>query len=210
MSIVKPVAPEWHPNPVVQTISHEGLNLGNKVEIIDIESRKRSVIYESNDNFTSPYFSKSGNTVLFDKAGKTFGVAINEGGITDVSASKKEQIKEPNEKYIYYSEGEKSTNQIWRKNKNGSKAEQLTFDLDHNRFPHVSPDGKWIAYISFPHDSNPKESVDFQRVSLKLLPTAGGGAKTLAYFYGGKGSFKNYAWSPDSKSLVFVNQADIP
>jgi Tol biopolymer transport system component len=32
----------------------------------------------------------------------------------------------------------------------GSGLEQLTFDEFVNWFPHISPDGRWATYISFP------------------------------------------------------------
>jgi TolB protein len=41
-----------------------------------------------------------------------------------------------------------------------------------------------------------------------VLPTDGGAAKTVAFIYGGKGSFEKYAWSADGKSLVFVTNSE--
>ena len=38
----------------------------------------------------------------------------------------------------------------------GSGREQLTIDEYSNWFPHISPDGKWIAFISFRPDVEPK------------------------------------------------------
>lgn len=208
VSIVRPVAPEWHPNPLVKTISHEGVSEGSKIEIVDVDSRKRKVIYKSEDRLSNPYFSKNGKEILFGTEGKTFQLSSTDGGNMQ-EVVEKTDVSEPNGKYVYYSDGVKSTNQIWRKKKDGSDETQMTHDLSHNRFPHVSPDGKYIAYIAFPHDSNPAKPEYFKQVSLEILPTDGGGAQTIAYFYGGKESFENYAWSPDGKSIVFSSQADV-
>ena len=203
VSITTPMAPEWHPNPLVKTISHKGLEMPSKIEIIDVTSRKRQIIYTSDVPLGAPYFSEKGNNVLFDQGAKTFKLPI-EGGVVEEVANPN-RIKSKKGKYIYYSEGNSSTNQIWRKKIDGSSPIQMTHNLDHARFPHVSPDGKWVAYISFPNDSNPKEPSAFQSVTLKVLPTDGGSEKTIAYFMGGRGSFENYAWSPDGKSLVFLS-----
>ncbi len=39
--------------------------------------------------------------------------------------------------------------QIWRMRADGSEQRQLTDDQHNNWFPHFSPDGKWIAMISY-------------------------------------------------------------
>lgn len=205
VSIVKPVAPDWHPNPLVETISYDGLELPSKLEIIDVVSRKRKVIYESDGVLGTPSFSSKGNSVLFTDGDKTVQVATEGGNATAATAN---VLKAKAGKHTYYSDGKTNTNQIWRKNKKGTGATQMTYDLGHARFPHVSPNGKQVAYLSFPNDSKPKEAVAYQPVTLKVMPTDGGAAKIIAYFYGGKGSFENYAWSPDSKSLVFVSTGE--
>src|SRR6202000_3181233 len=58
----------------------------------------------------------------------------------------------PDGKYIYYNANVSGTMQIWRMRPDGSAKEQLTFDDYHNWFPHISPDGKWMVFISFPMD----------------------------------------------------------
>ena len=48
--------------------------------------------------------------------------------------------------------------QIWRMQP-GRHAiqQQVTNDEYNNWFPHFSPDGKWIAFISFPKDVEPAD-----------------------------------------------------
>ncbi len=203
VNMTTPIPPDWHPNPLVETLSHEGLTVPSKIEVIDINSRKRNVLRTSEDVMESPYFSADGETIVFGKDEKIVGINVSDG--TPMDIDKPTKPKSGRSKFNYYSEGKFSTNQIWRKKSDGSEARQLTFDLEHARSPHVSPDGKWIAYIAYPHDSNPQIASSFQQVTLKLLPVDGGAPRTLCYFNGGKGSFDNYAWSPDSKSLVFVS-----
>ena len=113
----------------------------------------------------------------------------------------------PDGKYIYYNGSQSGTMQLWRMKPNGTENEQLTFDENNDWFPHVSPDGKWILYISFPATIPVDSHPSYKRVELKLMPTAGGESKVLAYLYGGQGTINVPSWSPDSKSVAFVSNS---
>jgi Tol biopolymer transport system component len=114
----------------------------------------------------------------------------------------------PDGKYIYYNANPTGTMHIWRMKPDGTAKEQLTFDENHNWFPHISPDGKWIAYITFPPDIDPNSHPSFKKVTLRLMPTTGGAPKVIAYLYGGQGSLNVNSWSPDSKSISFVSNSE--
>ena len=111
----------------------------------------------------------------------------------------------PDGKWIYFNGSMSGTMQLWRMKTDGSGQEQLTFDQNNNWFPHISPDGKWIAYISFLDDIDPTEHPGGKTVSLKLMPANGGFPKTIAYLYGGQGTINTPSWSPDSKQISFVS-----
>jgi len=111
----------------------------------------------------------------------------------------------PDGKYIYYNGSGTGTMQLWRMKPDGTGNEQLTFDQYNNWFPHISPDGKWIAFISFPPDIDPASHPSYKRVTLKLMPTAGGAPRVIAYLYGGQGTINVPSWSPDSQHLAFVS-----
>ncbi len=114
----------------------------------------------------------------------------------------------PDGKYIYYNANPTGTMQIWRMKPDGSGKEQLTFDQYHNWFPHISPDGKWMVFISFPPDIDPNAHPSYQKVMLRLMPVSGGAPKVLAYLYGGQGTLNAPSWSPDSKRLAFVSNSE--
>ena len=114
----------------------------------------------------------------------------------------------PDGKYIYYNGSATGTMQLWRMKPDGSGNEQLTFDQYNNWFPHISPDGKWIAFISFPPDIDPAGHPSYKRVTLKLMPAAGGAPKVIAYLYGGQGTINVPSWSPDSKRIAFVSNSE--
>ena len=98
--------------------------------------------------------------------------------------------------------------QIWRMKPDGSDQEQITDDDFNNWFPHISPDGKSIVYITFgrevPADSHPF----YKHVYLRLMPVGGGKSKVIAYLYGGQGTINVPSWSPDSKRIAFVSNTD--
>ncbi len=113
----------------------------------------------------------------------------------------------PDGKYIYYNANPTGTMQLWRMKPDGSGKEQLTFDEYHNWFPHISPDGKWIAFISFPIEIAPSSHPSYERVMLRMMPAAGGAPQVIAYLYGGQGTINVNSWSPDSKRLAFVSNS---
>jgi Tol biopolymer transport system component len=113
----------------------------------------------------------------------------------------------PDGKYIYYNGSQSGTMQLWRMKPDGSTKEQITFDEENNWFPHISPDGKWIAYLSFPPTINPDDHPAYQRVQLKLMKVDGSSPKVIAYLYGGQGTINVPSWSPDSKYIAFVSNS---
>jgi len=113
----------------------------------------------------------------------------------------------PDGKYIYYNGSQSGTMQLWRMNPDGTEKEQITFDESNNWFPHISPDGKWIAYLSFSETTNPDDHPFYQRVTLKLMRVDGGPTKVIAYLYGGQGTINVPSWSPDSKFVAFVSNS---
>ena len=113
----------------------------------------------------------------------------------------------PDGKYIYYNGSHTDKMQLWRMKPDGTGREQLTFDEYNNWFPHISPDGKWIAFISFPPDIAKNSHPSYKRVMLRLMPANGGESKVIAYLYGGQGTINVPSWSPDSKQIAFVSNS---
>ncbi|GAC1530468.1 MAG: SMP-30/gluconolactonase/LRE family protein [Sediminibacterium sp.] len=113
----------------------------------------------------------------------------------------------PDGKYIYYNANPTGTMQIWKMKPDGTDKEQLTFDEYHNWFPHISPDGKWMVFISFPVNIDPDSHPSYKKVMLRMMPVAGGAPKVIAYLYGGQGTFNAPSWSPDSRYIAFVSNS---
>jgi TolB protein len=111
----------------------------------------------------------------------------------------------PDGRFIYFNSVRSGTMQIWRMKPDGKDPEQITDDGFNNWFPHISPDGQWIAFISFPKEVDPSDHPYYKRVYLRLMPVAGGAPKVIAYVYGGQGTINVPSWSPDSRMLAFVS-----
>lgn len=100
--------------------------------------------------------------------------------------------------------------QIWRMKPDGSGQEQVTNDNFHNWFAHISPDGKWLVFLSFLKEETPAAiHPPYKHVYIRLMPFAGGEPKVLAYIYGGQGSINTPSWSPDSKKIAFISNTEM-
>ncbi|MGM0667244.1 MAG: TolB family protein [Bacteroidota bacterium] len=115
----------------------------------------------------------------------------------------------PDGRYIYFNSSRTGTMQIWRMNPDGSGQEQLTFDEYNDWFPHVSPDGQWLVFISYSKEIEADDHPFYKNVYIRLMPAAGGEPRVIAYLYGGQGSMNVNSWSPDSRKIAFVSNTVI-
>ena len=113
----------------------------------------------------------------------------------------------PNGRSIYFNSTRSGLMQIWRMRPDGSGQEQVTNDGFNNWFPHISPDGNWIVYLSFGQDVAPDDHPFYKHVLLRLMRIGGGPARVIAYLYGGQGTINVPSWSPDSRRLAFVSNS---
>jgi hypothetical protein len=109
---------------------------------------------------------------------------------------------------IYFNSERTGVMQIWRMNPDGTGQEPVTTDPNYaDWFPHPSPDGKWLVFLSF--ENSVKGHPANQNVTLRLMPLAGGKPKIIATLFGGQGTLNVPSWSPDSSQVAFVSYRNV-
>lgn len=82
--------------------------------------------------------------------------------------------------------------------------ERLTRDAYEDWFPHLSPNGKQIVFISF--EKGTKGHPSNQNVVLRMMPANGKGEpQIIQRLFGGQGTMNVNSWAPDSRKFAFVS-----
>ena len=113
----------------------------------------------------------------------------------------------PDGKYIWFNSVRTGLMQVWRMKADGSEQRQMTYDLNRNAwFPHVSPDGKQVIYITYHvRDLEPDQHLANKNVELWMMRSDGGKPRLMAHFLGGQGTINTNSWAPDSRHVAFVS-----
>ena len=74
----------------------------------------------------------------------------------------------PDGKYIWYNATNSGLMQVWRMERDGGEQTQITENRRNNWFPHVSPDGKRVVYISY----GPEQLIILGHGALRLSASA--------------------------------------
>lgn len=114
----------------------------------------------------------------------------------------------PDGNYIYFNSDRTGHMQIWRMKADGSEQEQVFSDDLNNWFPHISPDGQWMVFLTY--DADVKGHPESKDVMLRLMSLSDKKITVLAKLFGGQGTINVPSWSPDSKRLAFVSYMMVP
>lgn len=114
----------------------------------------------------------------------------------------------PDGKYIYFNSERTGHMQIWRMKPDGADQEQVFSDDLNNWFPHISPDGQWMVFLTYGADVTGHPAN--KDVMLRLMSLSDKKITVLAKLFGGQGTINVPSWSPDSKQLAFVSYMPIP
>src|SRR5262249_38227713 len=119
----------------------------------------------------------------------------------------------PEGRWIYFNSDRSGSWDIWRIPAEGggprdAQAERITGDEQEDWFPHPSPDGMWLIFLSFPKGTkgHPRD----RDVALRVLPLPGDRLERMAIrevvrLVGGQGTINVNSWAPDGKKFAFVS-----
>ncbi len=156
-------------------------------------------------------WSADGRTIAFTRGSEPkadiFTVAATGGTETRLTHDAQSDGPDfsPDGKFIYFDSSRSGGPQIWRMHPDGSAPEQITDDDNRNSSPHVSPDGKHLAFLSQPPNAGP----GIGAAALKVMASDDGLIRTLVQFQGDRGSSSTYGWG-DADHLAFISYQMIP
>lgn len=112
----------------------------------------------------------------------------------------------PDGQHIWFNSTRTGLMQVWRMKVDGAEPTHMIKEDANCWFPHVSPNGRWVVYITYDKDEveaglHPPN----KHVELHLVPAQGGDAKTIAKLFGGQGTINVNSWSPDNRTIAFVS-----
>jgi TolB protein len=108
-------------------------------------------------------------------------------------------------KFIYFDSARSGQLQIWRMRPDGSAAEQITDDDCRNSSPHLSPDGKSLAFLA----QRPGTGDGIGDAAVKIVTLSDGLIRTVTQLQGNRDSFSMFGWG-DNHHLAFVSYDSLP
>src|SRR4029453_5588055 len=114
----------------------------------------------------------------------------------------------PDGQFIYFNSDRTGTMQIWRMRPDGGAQEQVTNDEYNNWFPHPSPDGKWLVFLSYEKDV--KGHPENKDVTLRRMNLTDKKIDVLGRLFGGQGTVNVPCFSPDGRRIALVTYQLIP
>src|SRR5438094_1180159 len=116
-------------------------------------------------------------------------------------------------KWIYFNSNRGGGWNIWRIPADGAgaddrRAQQVTDDDLEDWFPHPSPDGRLLLFLSFPHGTEGHNERGLP-VQLRLISMPGDAVRdvrpqVIIAFTGGQGSINVNSWAPDSRRFAYI------
>ncbi|MEM6698700.1 MAG: hypothetical protein AAF599_09915 [Bacteroidota bacterium] len=138
---------------------------------------------------------------------------FREARITKTVGADRGASVHPDGEKIYYSATRPQRSKIWSMNKVGLQKRQLTFDEYEDYFPHVSPNGKHLVFLSRWTDGfSTQQTLSTQPLVIRILDLTKENAQPeiVAHLLGDEGSLAMPSWSPDSQHFSFISYSFAP
>ncbi|MCO5730003.1 hypothetical protein [Rhizobium sp. SSA_523] len=105
-------------------------------------------------------------------------------------------------RWIYFNSSRTGRMQIFRVPALGGAAERITDSPYADWFPHPSPDGRKIVFLSY--DGEVHDHPRDLDVRIRLMDSDGGNVETLLELFGGQGTMNSPNWAPDGSAFAYV------
>lgn len=104
--------------------------------------------------------------------------------------------------WIYFNSSRTGLMQIWRVKVDGSVVERITDSQYGDWFPHPSPSGDKVVFVSYDADvfDHPRDL----NVRVRMMDPDGANVETLFELFGGQGTMNSPNWSPDGDEFAYV------
>lgn len=110
----------------------------------------------------------------------------------------------PDGRRIHFNSDRTGLMRIWGMNADGSGQRMISQGPESaDWFAHFSPDGKWIAYLSY--DKSVQGHPPNKDVVIRLAEAGGANPRVLVTLFGGQGTINVPSWAPDSTRFAFVS-----
>ncbi|MEH7828151.1 TolB family protein [Gemmobacter denitrificans] len=108
-------------------------------------------------------------------------------------------------RYLWFNSDATGHAQIWRMARDGQDAVPVFRDDRVNWFPHPSPCGRWVVYLSYPPstEGHPRDLP----VELWIMAPDGIARRRLFAMFGGQGTLNVPCWAPDGRAFAFARYA---
>lgn len=108
-------------------------------------------------------------------------------------------------RFLWFNSDATGHAQIWRMRVDGSEAAPVFRDDRVNWFPHPSPCGGHVLFLSYPPgtEGHPRDLA----VQLCLMTPEGGDRRVAVKLFGGQGSINVPCWAPDGRAFAFMRYA---
>src|SRR5690606_18256061 len=133
------------------------------IEIVPIASGDRTCVFASQRFFEAASWTPDGEALMIHGEDQLYRLQlqprprlepIGSGGgaairLTNHSGLDGEAVYAHDGASVYFSSDKSGRKQLYRMMPDGSGETQLTFEEGHSRYPYPSPDGRWLAYLSY-------------------------------------------------------------
>ena len=191
------------------------LRVFSTIETITVSSTDRRAVQVIDGRAEAPSWTVD-NAFIYASGDKLYRIPVAGGQPSPVDAATPGREpgpeRSPDRAYVYYTAENSGQMHVWRKREDGSQPEMLTTDEYSNWFPHPSPDGLRLVFLSYPKGSRAPVAgqTDYGDVLLRVMTLADRKVTVLAKIVGGRGTIDLPSWSPDSRRLAFVSYLLLP